>query len=1283
MSKKLVSAALAASTLVWAVGAAVLPVSAATTTTQDQITALLAQIAQLQAQLGTSSTATTATTSYTFTKDLTLGSKGADVTALQQILINGGYLTAVTSPTAYFGTATKAALVKYQTANGITPAAGYFGAKTRAFIASKSVSTTTTTTTTTTTGTTTTGTTTSGAQTTTGVVAPATGVAVSVASDNPATGSLISGTSGGAARVPVISVNLTAGNASGVTVSEIKFHKVGVLSDSSVAGAYLTQNGKVLYQYNSLNNGVLDFSGMSLSIPAGQTVELTLAIDVSGGLSAGNTVAFSMNAASDVTAFDASNTALTPSGTFPVSGNMFTVTNVTNPSLATVAIASSSVGNQVTAGTQNNLVGAWNVTVSNNKVYLKSLNFHVIGSAAKGDVRNLKLMVNGTQVGATLASVGSDGTAYFNATTTPGVLNTGSNNVQVFADVMGSPSYNFQFEILNGYDVYAVDSQYNVPVTAGSSSGSIINIQQGTITTTQDANTPTGNIAKGQSQITIAKFDIYAAGEAVKVKYLPFSLVFSGVNTASDTALNQIIQNVSIVDDAGGQVGTTINQPPSTNSPAANYSNSYGATYPANTGLANLTYTDSFGTSASPINYTIPANTTRVLSLRVDVQSTANFSTVVGAILAGTSNLQGMISSQIGSTSGAQGSALSLAASALTAAQNNALGNQNVSAGVSNLEIGSYALTASSAEGVNVNNVSVQLGAGANGVEPFQNLKVMVNGTQFGTTQGTVSMNGQYTFSGTPFTVPAGNTVFVNVYADTLSSATGTATNATNLIGLSGTGAISYSAISLASTVAGQNVTFAGQAKMSAAADSSEPAATTLTMGSTGNTLAVYRFQETSNIEPVKITDLVVTDVSTSTATTSLPAFSNLSLYNGTTLLGTAGSAVSGQTANPVALVPASTTLQVAVTSALATQSWTYYVSVNGITSPAQSISLNVGSTTAQQDAAIATAVQGVINSNAASFGLSGTPASIVTTSVAGDTVVIASTGSASFAASASIWGASGVTITSSQHPGVAGYTTYTTLNNGTYQYSFHFSSPIIVPQANTQLVTLKGDVASYSQGGATDNSVHVFSIANSSAVTALGQTSNKTVAVSGTGSGNPMTVLRSTMSIATAQTSNSKVLQQLGSITLTANNQGPVTLGKVTVRFSDANATSSAMTAFLGSVSLRGSNSVDVTTSTATSGMGATSTSDNASYVTWTFPTSTTAASSTLVISPNAPVTLQLWGNTGLLPSVANISSQTISATLNNTDVTYYDNADAPVTGTALPLPVSTPTYTVFSYSL
>ncbi len=69
--------------------------------------------------------AATSASAATFTRSLTVGSTGADVTALQTWLNSKGYLTV--APTGYFGNLTKAAVAAFQTANGITPAAGYFG----------------------------------------------------------------------------------------------------------------------------------------------------------------------------------------------------------------------------------------------------------------------------------------------------------------------------------------------------------------------------------------------------------------------------------------------------------------------------------------------------------------------------------------------------------------------------------------------------------------------------------------------------------------------------------------------------------------------------------------------------------------------------------------------------------------------------------------------------------------------------------------------------------------------------------------------------------------------------------------------------------------------------------------------------------------------------------------------------------------------------------------------------------------------------------------------------
>jgi len=72
-------------------------------------------------------------------RDLTMGATGADVQALQALLIARGHAIPA-GATSYFGAQTQAALVQYQNANGIKPAAGYFGALTRAHMKSAGLS---------------------------------------------------------------------------------------------------------------------------------------------------------------------------------------------------------------------------------------------------------------------------------------------------------------------------------------------------------------------------------------------------------------------------------------------------------------------------------------------------------------------------------------------------------------------------------------------------------------------------------------------------------------------------------------------------------------------------------------------------------------------------------------------------------------------------------------------------------------------------------------------------------------------------------------------------------------------------------------------------------------------------------------------------------------------------------------------------------------------------------------------------------------------------------------
>src|SRR3989344_275709 len=788
LSKKIISASLTAVTAVSMSGAMLLiaPVAANAQSSADlqaQIQALLAQINQLQAQLA--SGGGSSSSFYNFTRDLTVGSKGDDVMALQQFLNGHGVLVAGSgagSPgneTTYFGSLTKAALAQWQGMKGILPSVGYFGPKTRAAI-----------------------TTLGGPVVTPGPVTPGpvtpipgAGLTVGLSSSNPSAGSLISSASAAAARVPVFSVDVVAGSASGITLSGIKFKKLGVLSDSSISGAYLVENGKVLSQYNSITSGKVVFTNLAINIAAGQRRTFVLAIDPATGLSAGNTVSFGLDSAADVTATDAANAAAAVSGVFPANGNLFTVTSVSNPSLASLVVSSSSIGTEVTAGTNDNVVGAWSFTAANSAVWLQGLNFKVIGSANKSDLRNVRLFINGTQAGSSLTSVAADGTAYFDLASAPAKLNTGANTVQVRADIAGSPSYNFQFEILNSYDILGVDSQYNVPVSAGSNTGTQVSIKTGSITLQVATDTPTGSLSAGQSGVTLAKFTFYAAGEAVKVKWLGWGLNIT--NASSQLSIDSQFKNVSLVSDAGDQLGTTVN----TLSTAVTCTDTAQA-------ISTSSYRGCFGNSSSPINYIVPANTTRVLMLKADIQSTANFGSVVGLITSNTSNLQGRTARQTASTGAANGSALTFSSSALTVAKNSGVGTQTFTANSSGRRICSYTLTASSAEGVKVSTVTITTGAAG---ALFSNMLVKVAGTQFGSMQPTLANSTAYTFSGTQFSVPKGQSVALDVYADVLSSATtGSKTTITTLSGCSANGDTSYASISCTSTT-GQDVVIAGQ----------------------------------------------------------------------------------------------------------------------------------------------------------------------------------------------------------------------------------------------------------------------------------------------------------------------------------------------------------------------------------------------------------------------------------------------------------------------------------------
>ena len=256
-----------------ALGAVATPAGAQTIADlQAQINALLAQLAALQGG------STTTTTACSFTRSLTMGASGADVTCLQQYLQGTGHFTFSGGATGYFGSITKSAVAAWQAANGVSPAVGYFGPVSQARYSAVAG----------TTGGTTTGGTTTGGITTPGVE----GTITVTKNPSPASGvKLYEGDS----MKTVLGIKLEA-KTSDIKVERIRLdldetgntasqdsafynkavQKIYIMDGSTVLASSDINSSTVVEESNEIS---ITLAGMSFIVPKNTIKVLTVAID--------------------------------------------------------------------------------------------------------------------------------------------------------------------------------------------------------------------------------------------------------------------------------------------------------------------------------------------------------------------------------------------------------------------------------------------------------------------------------------------------------------------------------------------------------------------------------------------------------------------------------------------------------------------------------------------------------------------------------------------------------------------------------------------------------------------------------------------------------------------------------------------------------------------------------------------------------------------------------------------------------------------------------------------
>jgi hypothetical protein len=159
---------------------------------------------------------------------------------------------------------------------------------------------------------------------------------------------------------------------------------------------------------------------------------------------------------------------------------------------------------------------------------------------------------------------------------------------------------------------------------------------------------------------------------------------------------------------------------------------------------------------------------------------------------------------------------------------------------------------------------------------------VKVGGTQVGSVYNTLASASPYTFSvSSPINIPAGHSVTVDVYANTLGATYG-AVPVVALSSVSATGASTNSILSIVSKD-GQNVTISTGGALTF--DSlTIPSSQNVSAGVTGVKLGSFTFKADNN-ENINLTEVDVKDTGAQAST--LNDLTNIRLMNGTTQVGT------------------------------------------------------------------------------------------------------------------------------------------------------------------------------------------------------------------------------------------------------------------------------------------------------------------------------------------------------------------------------------------------------------
>jgi hypothetical protein len=862
MSKKLrktgrksLSVFLSATTALWLVGSSfAMPFAASAQSIsiaelQQQIAALTAQLAALTGSSGS----TYSTVNCEFTVSLTVGSRGEDVRCLQQYLNSLKLDVANSGPgspgneTTYFGSLTRAAVAKWQTAHGVNPPAGYFGpisrAKYRELIAMLPTPTPTPT-------------------PTGGPVPTGTGTGLTVMSGTQPAASLASQN---AINVPFTRVKFTASNDGDVIVNSITVERTGLMVDAVLTGVVLLdESGNRLGLSKTLNANHQAILTEPFVVKAGQTREMTIAGDMAASLAtyAGQSGFLSLvgvNTAANVTG------CCVP----PITGSNQTINASLNVGSVTLDNGSIEPGSSVTkeVGTTGYTFASIKATAgSNEDIEWKSVRFNQSGSAASGDLANLKVVdKNGNSYPVVVSSDGK----YYTASFSPAILlkKGESNEVSIKGDIASGSARTVIFDLYRTSDVvfHGKTFGYDVAPTADDGSptqsnhlgtfdddvnpfyaGYSVLIGAGSLRVDKSSSVTSGFIAQGGTQQPIGAFVFEAKGEPVTFSSWILTIATTDNDSGGESAA---LTNVTVYDKNGNAVAG-----------------------PKDLVKTAITFTDSVTVPVGTNVYTVKGNLSTTGwenndTIAVSFIPSTKLTSVTGQST-GTTVTPSPITSVTANTQ-------TVKAATLTVTPSSAFTARNAVVSANAIELGRLSLDASaSGDDLRVTVIKATLETSA-ALDPdsFNGLTLKVDGVAL--TTGTNIQDPSGNSAGddklitwtldNPLIVKKGTTVNMGIFGNVSTSVssgdtvdfdfTGNVASDWTVTGVAtGSDVVETLTGAAASTANGGVVTFKGFGSYTVGVDSSAPTESWVAAGAKGQTVNVLRF--TGTTEALAVTNL-------------------------------------------------------------------------------------------------------------------------------------------------------------------------------------------------------------------------------------------------------------------------------------------------------------------------------------------------------------------------------------------------------------------------------------------